>query len=45
MDKTQENGVLYTSFNQDHKCFIVGKKDSFTIYHTEPFKKGFKRSK
>ena len=43
MDKTSNTDLLYTSFNQDYKCFILGKKEGFTVYHTEPFKKGFKR--
>ena len=34
--------ILYNSFNQDHKCFVVGTKDGCRIYHSEPFKKGFK---
>ena len=45
MDKDLNNELLYASFNQDYKCFILGKKEGFTVYHTEPFKKGFKRGK
>lgn len=37
--------IIYNSFNQDYKCFVVGTKDGCKIYHSEPFKKGFKLSK
>lgn len=31
--------ILYNSFNQENDCFIIGKKDGFTIYHSDPLKK------
>lgn len=37
--------ILYTSFNQDYKCFVLGTKEGFTVYHAEPFKKGFTKCK
>lgn len=46
--KEKENNnkaIIYNSFNQDYKCFVVGTKDGCKIYHSEPFKKGFKLSK
>lgn len=40
-----DNKILYNSFNQDYKCFVIGTKDGCRIYHSEPFKKGFKLGK
>ena len=39
------NKILYNSFNQDYKCFVLGTKDGCRIYHSDPIKKGFKLSK
>ena len=36
------NKILYTSFNQDYKCFVLGTKDGCRIFYSEPLKKGFK---
>jgi len=41
----QKNDLLYYSFNQDNKCFIIGTKDKCSIYKSNPFKKGFDLSK
>jgi len=41
-DKNDNNKILYTSFNQDYKCFVIGTKDYCRIFHSEPLKKGFK---
>lgn len=43
--KEEKKELLYTSFNQDLKYFLVGTKDGCTIYNSEPFQKGFKLSK
>lgn len=40
-----EKKILYNSFNQDYKCFLIGSKKGCTIYQSEPFKKGFELSK
>ena len=40
-----EINIIYNSFNQDYKCFLVGSENGCTIYHSEPFKKGFELSK
>ena len=39
------NKILYNSFNQDYKCFVLGTKDGCRIYHSQPFKNGFELSK
>ena len=44
-ENNDKNKILYNSFNQDYKCFIIGTKDGCRIYHSEPFKKGFKLGK
>jgi len=46
-DNTQKNEIkiLYNSFNQDYKCFLIGTEKGCTIYHSEPYKKGFELSK
>ena len=46
-EESQKNEIkiLYNSFNQDYKCFLIGKEKGCTIYQSEPFKKGFELSK
>ena len=46
-NKDQKNDlkIFYNSFNQDYKCFLIGNEKGCTIYHSEPFKKGFELSK
>ena len=44
-EKNDENKILYDSFNQDYKCFVVGTKEGCKIFHSEPFKKGFQLGK
>lgn len=41
----EEEKINYCSFNQENDCFVIGSKEGFTIYHTEPFKKAKKISK
>lgn len=41
----KEIKILYNSFNQDYKCFLIGTEKGCTIYHSEPYKKGFELSK
>ena len=45
MKENDDKKILYTSFNQDYKCFVLGTRDGCRIFHSEPFKKGFKLSK
>lgn len=40
-----EMKILYTSFNQDYKCFLIGTEKGCTVYNSEPYKKGFELSK
>ena len=46
-EKEQKNElkILYNSFNQDYKCFLIGTEKGCTIYTSEPFKKAFELSK
>ena len=44
-ENKDNNKILYNSFNQDYKCFVLGTKDGCRIYHSDPIKKGFKLSK
>lgn len=44
-EKKDNNKILYTSFNQDYKCFVIGTKHCCRIFHSEPLKKGFKLGK
>ena len=46
-EKEQKNEIkiLYNSFNQDYKCFLIGTEQGCTIYTSEPFKKAFELSK
>jgi hypothetical protein len=46
-EKEQKNEIkiLYNSFNQDYKCFLIGTEKGCTIYNSEPFKKAFELSK
>ena len=41
----KEIKIIYNSFNQDYKCFVIGTENCCTIYHSEPFKKAFELSK
>jgi hypothetical protein len=43
--ENDNNKIIYTAFNQDYKCFLVGTKEGCIIYHSEPFKNGFKLGK
>ena len=36
--------LTYTSFNQDSSCFIAGRVDGFSIYHTDPFRELYRRT-
>ena len=33
--------ILYTGFNQDYTCVVVGTKKGFRIYSCNPFQKAF----
>lgn len=44
-ENANDNKILYNSFNQDYKCFVIGTKDGCRIYHSEPLKNGFKLGK
>lgn len=37
--------ILFNSFNQDYKCFLIGTKEGITIYHSLPFQKAFELGK
>ena len=41
----KETKILYYSFNQDCKCFLIGSENGCTIYQTDPYKKAFELSK
>ena len=45
LENNENKKILYNSFNQDYKCFVIGTKDGCRIYNSEPFQKGFKLSK
>lgn len=38
---SEKNKILYNSFNQDLSYFLIGTKQGYTIYQTDPFRKGF----
>jgi hypothetical protein len=44
-EEKKELKILYNSFNQDYKCFLIGTEKGCTIYTSEPFKKAFELSK
>jgi hypothetical protein len=44
-EQKNELKILYNSFNQDYKCFLIGTEQGCTIYTSEPFKKAFELSK
>lgn len=43
-DKNQKQ-ILFNSFNQDYKCFLIGTTEGITIYHSLPFQKAFELGK
>ncbi|CAL6072588.1 WD40_repeat protein [Hexamita inflata] len=36
--------ITSISFNQDSSCFIAGRVDGFSIYHTDPFRELYRRT-
>ena len=44
-EEKKELKILYNSFNQDYKCFLIGTEKGCAIYNSEPFKKAFELSK
>ncbi len=40
---TNEENILYSSFNQDASCFTMGTEKGFIIYNSVPFIESFER--
>ena len=40
-EEKNEKKILFTSLNQDFKCFLIGTREGCTVYHSFQFKKGF----
>ena len=43
--ESNEEEMIYASFNQDASCFAVGTEKGFKIFNTIPFKENIDRSK
>ena len=41
--KTNNNKILYLSFNQDNSCFAIATENGFHIFETFPFKNKYER--
>lgn len=41
--ESNDNGILYLSFNQDNSCFTCGMKNGFFICDSNPFRHRFQR--
>ena len=44
-EEKNEKKILFTSLNQDFKCFLIGTREGCTVYHSFQFKKGFELGK
>ena len=44
-EQKKELNIIYNSFNQDYKCFLICTEKGCTIYNSELYKKGFELSK
>jgi len=42
--ETNDDQMLYVTFNQDSSCFAIGTEKGFKIYNSYPFKDNFERS-
>jgi len=40
-ENKEKKEIIFTSFNQNCKCFLVGTKEGITVYHSLQYKKGF----
>lgn len=45
MQKSQDEGLLYISLNQDQSCLVIGTENGFKVYDTIPIKLRYQRSK
>ena len=45
MQKSQDDGLLYISLNQDQSCLVIGTENGFKVYDTIPIKLRYQRSK
>lgn len=45
MQKSQDDGLLYISLNQDQSCLVLGTENGFKVYDTIPIKLRYQRSK
>ena len=43
--ESNDDQMLYVTFNQDSSCFAVGTEKGFRIFNSFPFKDNFERSK
>ena len=42
--ESNDDQMLYVTFNQDSSCFAIGTEKGFKIYNSYPFKDNFERS-
>ena len=45
MQKSQDDGLLYISLNQDQSCLVLGTENGFKVYDSIPIKLRYQRSK